>query len=230
MRTKLIVGLTAGLIAAAQSGTAQSVSSQPATETFFQNSPIGTDAIAAPVAPIAAIPLVGDSLATTVTTADTAAMDASVDIKNLSDSAPMATAWNFTDFSAPQSLSVANDQALLPLSFTAKDSARRPVTAAADYTSTSTDWLNLNGETASLPAMTPGQIFSSSETGSEDAFNAPMDSGADNLMNGGAQKASYNSKGGSNRMPLLASPEPGTVSLLVMGGAAVVGAIRRRKQ
>jgi PEP-CTERM motif len=86
----------------------------------------------------------------------------------------------------------------------------------------SIDWMNLDSSPGSLSAMTP---FAPMDSGSEFAMNTPMDNNADGVLRG------EDKVGGDHggHVPLMASPEPGTISLLVMGGAAMAGALRRRK-
>jgi hypothetical protein len=225
MRTKLILGLTATLAAAVQSSNAQAVNSGLANDMFIANTIVAMDA-AAPVVTETPIALFGDSL-----TAGTTAIDASVgDVlsrdTSSADAASMATAWNYSDFNAPQSLAAANVQSSHTAT-TVVDPTKR--VAKTDYSGATADWLNLDGVSSmGMPAISQGSVAPTVDTGSEFAQNVAMDNNSDYVLNGGPQKASATSKGRSP-MPMLASPEPGTVSLLIMGGAAVVGAIRRRK-
>ncbi len=213
MTTKLFLGLAAGLLTIAQAGRAQNTPSDEANELFLQNGLVGVETIS--VVNTSPITLAADKEAGAPTRV------------NDTEQAPvLITYWNFMDEDAPQTLLAVDAPKNTPATAGVADgSARRQTYSSSD----SPDWLNIGGTGLSgLVATTPSNFSPDSAMGTTSAPEKEEGSAAPFRTEDRFEKAG--TSGGDDREPMLASPEPGTVSLLMLGGVTFFGVACRRKQ
>jgi len=143
-------------------------------------------------------------------TAAAQSADSNLSDGSILDSGLVPSGWSITDNSAAPPLTAVNRA------------------AKSEYNRNSGDWLDLSASGQdSWSALSFGAPASAPVgAGSEYAMNPAMDNNSEGLFR---QEDHVGSNSIHGRMPLMSSPEPGTISLLVMGGAAFASAIRRRK-
>lgn len=221
MRTKLILALTAATVSALQLASAQGVSS-------------GIQNEIAPAAnqPDNYVEVVTTSDATPVTAADFTSSSFASDNSAIfvsrenSEAAAVATlSLSFTDSTTDPAYSWTDSQSSTASVVPAveKFAAKRNSEASANWAADGS-WLNV------VPAAQTSfasAYFSSSSSASVD-LSLPSKN-MDTAAIGALAAASGAAPSGGAPKPLLLTPEPGTVGLMIFGGSALLGALRRRK-
>jgi hypothetical protein len=224
MRIKPFLALTAGLSLFTGAAIAQTIQSAPAAALFESEGLAGAET--GSLADAVYVPLVADTVSAQGERLPV--VSASPDTRARSqgpEGAPVNDfVWNFSDDTAPQTLSASLPQAL-PIT----DSPTRvPTSTYADFSGQQLDWLNIGHPGISgLSAVTPVSDNLASRD-SEYAINPQMDNNADAALRSEDHFGGKSAVGGAP-VPLLASPEPGTVTLLLLGGSMAARLARRKK-
>jgi hypothetical protein len=232
VRIKLILGLTAGLMSVAQIGSAQAVFTGVATDAIFANTVVGYFEVISATADDTAS---SDIAASGFATSDTVPFTDFESDKNSSDGSTGIVSLNLAD-TTPQNLAATDSQTSPSMQAVGNGVARQQSKSGASVSDNAFNWA-ADGNWLSfgsgslqqgLAAVGNDSALLSSSASSDVDFSTTAKSLGNSPLD--AIKASKGSGGGAP-LPMIASPEPGTVELLVLGGAALgAGAVCRRKR